>query len=191
MSETKPVIFSENGLPFKNEQECKSYMKEHALDPKEWFVTRMQDGTGFCIASPSALMRVHVSESVSMPSLAKGEKFKWVRFANARDANDFPHIVQVINGVTFIITRGRVFPASESMISHFRNAVHHKYDTESQGPLIELGVIDDYPFEIVSDGRADPTEEDFKRFLGEGTAVRNEANDRRRRELQALRASSV
>jgi hypothetical protein len=161
-------------------------MKERALDPKVWFPTKLQDDTGWCISNPSALMRAHVTDKVSVPSIGKGQKYKWVRVANARDPGDFPQVPIIVNGVQFIITRGKAVPMSETMIGVLRDAVHHKYDTESQGPLIELGVIEDYPFEILSD-RKDPTEEDFRRFIGEGTAIRNEAAERRRRELQALR----
>jgi len=189
MSEIKPVIFSENGLPFKTEQECKAYMKEQALDPKEWHITKMQDQSGFCISNPSALMRAHLTDSVGTPNIAKGQKYKWVRLANARDTNDFPQVPLIINGVQFIITRGKIIPMSMSMINGLKDAVHHKYDTESQGSLVELGTIEDYPFEIVA-GRDDPTEEDFKRFLWEGTAIRNEVAAKTRRDLQALRASA-
>jgi hypothetical protein len=176
MSENQPLKLSADGKPFESEQEAYEFIKANSLDRKKHSVVKYAGG--WAIMDTEAMVQQVVLNQMPPPA-QKPETYSLVIFNAKSSANDSPYVPLTKNGVELRISRGREVVIPDSFLEIADNAVFTQWEPSDDRnvPMKNAGKVRRYGYTRL---RA-ATEEEFRKMLGEGNRITNDAIERMKR----------
>lgn len=183
MSDQQPIILSETGGPFLNENDAKHEMKRREL-PREKYATIKYQG-GWAIADIGAIAKAAAPAVEDPPPPGTKQREYWLvelsHKSSPNDLNMVPITIPSI-GLEIRVARGVPTVLPDCALEVLDHASHEQWQPsgDPRVPVQSAGRIHRFPYRKIRKA----TEQEFRDSLASGTQIQNDAIAKLRRANQ-------